>query len=120
MIDLTSGFLKIILMPHLGHIRKGRDCYEYKSRGIFYWFTYRYLYHTILNPLLSECHPSATRSYKKNRWLIEMMERQEKSDETTAVPDNIIIFPPDYANAKNTDKDSGEEDNVRTNNLAGG
>ncbi|KAK9728690.1 hypothetical protein QE152_g17124 [Popillia japonica] len=35
------------------------------------------------------------------------------------LPDSVVLFPPNNANAENTDEDSGEEDDVTIDNIRG-
>lgn len=48
----------------------------------------------------------------------ELLEELQRDD--IEIPENIYILPPENANGKITDEDSGEEDNVDLNNLPGG
>ncbi|KYB26582.1 hypothetical protein TcasGA2_TC034815, partial [Tribolium castaneum] len=57
--------------------------------------------------------------WKKPLTLNELLEEVENLEDETVRPDEIILFPPENANECNTDEDSGEEDNVILNNLAG-
>ncbi|KAI4463212.1 ef-hand calcium-binding domain containing protein [Holotrichia oblita] len=57
--------------------------------------------------------------YKKPLTVHELLEEIDNLDDDAQLPDSVVLFPPDNANAGNTDEDSGEEDDVTIDNLPG-
>ncbi|KAK9712101.1 Thrombospondin type 1 domain [Popillia japonica] len=49
--------------------------------------------------------------------LHELLEEIDNLDDDSQLPDSVVLFPPNNANAENTDEDSGEEDDVTIDNL---
>lgn len=52
--------------------------------------------------------------------LHELLEYIENVDDIPTLPDGIVMYPPEDANAIVTDEDSGDDDNVTISNLPGG
>ncbi|KAI4463131.1 hypothetical protein MML48_4g00005195 [Holotrichia oblita] len=57
--------------------------------------------------------------YKKPLTVHELLEEIDNLDDDAQLPDLVVLFPTNNANAENTDEDSGEDDDVIIDNLPG-